>query len=801
MSDPLIEAVVRQVVAKILYVHSRYDRFRQSPLLVLCDLLVRFLQQLAIEAKHNAQAAGRTVVTFFDVLDVMEHADSSLTTLQQWCTMANWGHQSKRYNDAMRDKQAWQTCLEKYLPASDQQRSQTDADDWLTLKYRECLPDAIVDDWAVADSVRSPSFLNNTKGFSALPSSSPPLSPLSEPGPDDAHQEPALLDDTHRLFTTMARDFRAIYLDHIAAHVHDAELNRQQPNIPTHLPRLPLPAHSAERPTLPTSPQQPVLLVDEDFVDIESAGSALSPIAALEPLASSNAVPPPPVALPPPALDGNSYHSIKPFSDSAVATMIRDIQIPLGITVSAAVSLVPPRIPPNNTTHDPMKSFKVVLNHLPSTPVTPFSDSQSQDEAPTTDERTDVASWSSILVPAATLFGSPETDPGPLVTLDHTAYPIYALVKTIATRHRHKPSISLSRKPSLHQSIPISEVSVNGAPFNSSTLSGIPPAGPLTPGQTRSHKLKIVGHPNATTPVFSTVGLPPSLANRLSTPRSIAIPSSLLQGSTPLASSTTAGATATSRPPPGPSSRTPSLSTPSDHRATAYRDTSPHHTPTLKISHRPSRIQSPLAHTIDDARSPSPSSTASATKIKIKLSGLPKPLAVTSKPAAPLSFPYDPLQPSLTADGSDDLSTYATSQPKKRRKSSLSTLAPPTSAARLSPGPTDPKAALATTPPPPSTQADRILSSATLVPSSLPLLHPPATAPLKNAAVPPPGANIPPADPHAPDIIHCVCSTPFWDDSSFMISCDNCQQWFHGRCVGVVPGQDPETWLCPRCQR
>ncbi|KAJ1976725.1 hypothetical protein H4R34_003868 [Dimargaris verticillata] len=799
MSDPLMEAVVRQVVAKILYVHSRYDRFRQGPLLVLCDLLVRYLQQLAIEAKHNAQTAGRTAVTFFDVLDVMEHADSSLAALQQWCTMANWGHQSKRYNDAMRDKQAWQACLEKYLPASSQQCPQAFSDDWLTLEYRECLPDAIRDDWAVIDSVQLPPYLDDIKDYSAA--SPPPLSPLSEPGPDDLHWGPATFDDSHQLFTTMARDFRAIYLDHVDARVHDAELHRQRSNIPTHLPPLPLPVQDAERPKLPTSPQPSFSLppTDEDFVDIESAGSAPSPIPALEPLVPSDVVPPPPVTLPPPALDGNSYHSIKPFSDSAVATMIRDIQIPLGITVNATLAPAPPRIFPSHVSGGQVAGFKAVLDHHPSYPSALISDSLCQDGTSTTNERTDGTSWLSLLVPAATLFGSPETAPGPPVALDHTAYPIHALVKTIATRQRHMPSLSLSRKSSLHQPVPTSETPINGTPYNPSYISGIPPSVPPTTGHARSQKLKIVGHSDATTPVFSTVGLPPTLANRLSTPRSIAIPSSLLQqGNTPLATTTAAATTSASRPPAGPSSRTPSLSTPSDHRSTAYRDTS-YHTPTLKLSHRSPRMQSPLAHTIDDARSPSPNSTTSATKIKIKFSGLPKPRAATPKPTTPLSPLYNPRQPSAAMDDPDDLPPYATPQPKKRRKSSLSTPAPPTTSARLSPGPTDPNTTLAAAPPP-HTRPDRTLPSPMHVLPSMPPLLPPASAPLIGAAVPPPGANIPPADLNATDIIHCVCATPFWDDSSFMISCDNCQQWFHGRCVGVVPGQDPETWLCPRCR-
>ena len=36
----------------------------------------------------------------------------------------------------------------------------------------------------------------------------------------------------------------------------------------------------------------------------------------------------------------------------------------------------------------------------------------------------------------------------------------------------------------------------------------------------------------------------------------------------------------------------------------------------------------------------------------------------------------------------------------------------------------------------------------------------------------------------------------------FYIGCDECQDWFHGRCVGVTQ-QDAdrlETYVCPRCE-
>ncbi|RKP03547.1 hypothetical protein CXG81DRAFT_16927 [Caulochytrium protostelioides] len=46
--------------------------------------------------------------------------------------------------------------------------------------------------------------------------------------------------------------------------------------------------------------------------------------------------------------------------------------------------------------------------------------------------------------------------------------------------------------------------------------------------------------------------------------------------------------------------------------------------------------------------------------------------------------------------------------------------------------------------------------------------------------------------------IDCVCANPHLDDGSFMIACDQCELWFHGRCVDVQT--PPSTWLCPRCR-
>ena len=49
--------------------------------------------------------------------------------------------------------------------------------------------------------------------------------------------------------------------------------------------------------------------------------------------------------------------------------------------------------------------------------------------------------------------------------------------------------------------------------------------------------------------------------------------------------------------------------------------------------------------------------------------------------------------------------------------------------------------------------------------------------------------------------LYCFCKGP--DDGSFMIQCDGCDEWFHGNCVGVTPGEGMliDKYFCPFCKQ
>uniref|UniRef100_A0A672IHR1 Bromodomain PHD finger transcription factor n=1 Tax=Salarias fasciatus TaxID=181472 RepID=A0A672IHR1_SALFA len=49
--------------------------------------------------------------------------------------------------------------------------------------------------------------------------------------------------------------------------------------------------------------------------------------------------------------------------------------------------------------------------------------------------------------------------------------------------------------------------------------------------------------------------------------------------------------------------------------------------------------------------------------------------------------------------------------------------------------------------------------------------------------------------------LYCICRTPY-DESQFYIGCDRCQNWYHGRCVGILQSEANhiDEYVCPQCQ-
>ncbi|XP_022247065.1 LOW QUALITY PROTEIN: nucleosome-remodeling factor subunit BPTF-like [Limulus polyphemus] len=49
--------------------------------------------------------------------------------------------------------------------------------------------------------------------------------------------------------------------------------------------------------------------------------------------------------------------------------------------------------------------------------------------------------------------------------------------------------------------------------------------------------------------------------------------------------------------------------------------------------------------------------------------------------------------------------------------------------------------------------------------------------------------------------LYCFCQKPY-DESQFYICCDRCQNWYHGRCVGVLQSEADtiDEYICPTCQ-
>merc|ERR1719427_1140351 len=50
--------------------------------------------------------------------------------------------------------------------------------------------------------------------------------------------------------------------------------------------------------------------------------------------------------------------------------------------------------------------------------------------------------------------------------------------------------------------------------------------------------------------------------------------------------------------------------------------------------------------------------------------------------------------------------------------------------------------------------------------------------------------------------LYCLCRQPY-DDMKFYIGCDFCQDWFHGKCVGITQAEASsiEEYKCPNCRK
>ena len=51
----------------------------------------------------------------------------------------------------------------------------------------------------------------------------------------------------------------------------------------------------------------------------------------------------------------------------------------------------------------------------------------------------------------------------------------------------------------------------------------------------------------------------------------------------------------------------------------------------------------------------------------------------------------------------------------------------------------------------------------------------------------------------SPEVLYCHCRRP--DDGKFMIQCESCENWFHGRCVGMNREKSKRypNWRCAEC--
>ncbi|RKO87735.1 hypothetical protein BDK51DRAFT_16725, partial [Blyttiomyces helicus] len=48
--------------------------------------------------------------------------------------------------------------------------------------------------------------------------------------------------------------------------------------------------------------------------------------------------------------------------------------------------------------------------------------------------------------------------------------------------------------------------------------------------------------------------------------------------------------------------------------------------------------------------------------------------------------------------------------------------------------------------------------------------------------------------------LYCICRSEY-DGEEFMIACDDCLEWFHGRCIGIRPSEaTAKEYYCDACK-
>ncbi|KAJ1910226.1 hypothetical protein IWQ60_010767, partial [Tieghemiomyces parasiticus] len=823
--------VLRQAITRILHVHTRYDRFQGSSLDTLCDLFVRCLQRLAVAAQYRANFAGHTHVDFFDILDALEQGDTTVGDLETWCHAMNYNPQSRRYAEAVAAKNIYDQHLKDTVPLV---KDCDQAADELVLEYRDLIPDELKA-LAAQEVLRANGYLDrNSTGLD-----DDLMMPLGSDGEFElSDAEEASDTDSLASRTTLSSKVHAPLYDLFQS---GADVVAHGPSlIPAHLPAFPV-AALPNQPGLDPAPESPS---DDTSLPLETMNEVtIQPdVPALARLRLA------------PGEDNVFNCPVGATDDPSRETVVEAVgAVPTGTPhhpmtrTSTAPSLA--------AHHNLLEASRLedMFGQILGLTGSEAAGSVREIHVPAVDE--------GALNPPASLFTDAAGDT-PLarpVSVGATPCTIHTFLRSLNTRQRTLSSVGLSRKPSAHLPFPslASPLDTSGAApsgYGTPTLNTTgyfqqarsPPLSGTVP---RRSTLKVVGRTEGSA----------SGAGMATPSRAISIPSSVFKaprtGSSSLAHSSPPGPTPStgstalppsssplhgSLPPLPPSlprataaavappvkppipfpSPAPPASTSNGRRAPS--PIPPHVSPPL-----PSTSAAPAPRPSSGALSPalpspatagpaSPSTVAAAggvPKIKIRFSLKPKTPSAASSPKVPQSTPGGPVDTRPPPHRLDSPDYTAARAAKKRRKSSI-TAAPVDShqsdvIGTVTSGRTTKRDDVtrmsvdAISSPPASFAAPIVPSTKSM--SATATAPPPGVVGVPLYQPPPPPAfayAIPaPADPHAEDIINCICDTPYYDDTLFMISCDRCKQWFHGRCVNIAPGSDPESWFCPRCRR